>query len=210
MSRDNALKLFYRAALFCGAFPLLVGIAIFLLWLLTAWSWLMAAGFFTLYGGMVFLAAGFFFLAVYGLRAFRDSELPRRRISARVLGASALLLLNLPAAAGILAAVVAIETRYTVEVRNASEKPLEKIRLFGGGIDQSLGTLPPGRKTETSFWFQKDGMLRFSASWENKKLEMVVEDYVSHNTGGGAKITAGPGGSLSVRRIHPPAPGAPD
>ncbi|SIO67317.1 hypothetical protein SAMN05444166_8332 [Singulisphaera sp. GP187] len=40
---------YYKISLICGATPLFVGIAIFLLWLITRWDWLMAAGLLTLY-----------------------------------------------------------------------------------------------------------------------------------------------------------------
>jgi hypothetical protein len=49
------MKLFYGVALVCGAVPLIAGILIFLLWLITHWNWLMMAGIITLYGGLVFL-----------------------------------------------------------------------------------------------------------------------------------------------------------
>ena len=38
----------YWVALICGAIPLVAGVSIFLLWLMTRWDGLMAAGIYTL------------------------------------------------------------------------------------------------------------------------------------------------------------------
>jgi hypothetical protein len=48
----------YRTALLCWLLPLLAGISIFWLWLLTLWDWLPTAGMFLMIGGTVLWGFG--------------------------------------------------------------------------------------------------------------------------------------------------------
>ena len=53
----------YRVALICGAIPFLVGVSIFMLWLIMRWGGLMMAGIYTLYGGVAIFLVGVLALA---------------------------------------------------------------------------------------------------------------------------------------------------
>ncbi|MFI5403179.1 MAG: hypothetical protein ACHQ1G_09595 [Planctomycetota bacterium] len=97
----------YRLALLCGALPLVVGVSVFLLWLVTRADGLMLLGFFVLCGGLAFFAVGVLALGRFCWLAFREPQLPARFWAATI--ACALLLLsNFPVAGAIIYAVDAI------------------------------------------------------------------------------------------------------
>src|SRR6185312_7690842 len=141
----------YRVAMICGAVPLLVGLAIFLLWLITRWGWLMLAGVFTLYAGVVAVALG-----IIGLAMSPEVRRARPRLAC-----AALLLVNFPVAFAICYAAVAVKTGYTVVVHNDSQKSLDRVRVSGGGCDVSFGTIPPGASVHRTMRFRQDGRLEF-------------------------------------------------
>ena len=188
----------YRVALICGALPLLVGISIFLLWLLTRWDWLMLAGLFTLYGGLAIFLIGSISLGRFCWLAFRATELSQRRLWISTLGCAALLLSNFPAAVAIIATGIAIETRYTVVVHNASSEPVSDVQVFGGGCEANFGTIAPGETAERSFWIQRDGTLKMCAVIDSKTHTNVVDGYVTHNQGGHVKIRINSDGEISI------------
>jgi hypothetical protein len=101
----------YRAAILCGAVPLLTGISIFLLWLATRWEWLMVAGLLTLYGGVFFFVTGVMALANYCWIALRMPELPKRRVWRLTLACTLLLFSNFAVAGGIIKIVVSLAGR---------------------------------------------------------------------------------------------------
>ncbi len=183
----------YRVALICGAFPLLIGISIFTFWLITRWSWLELAGIYTLYGGAAIFLVGVFALARYCWLAFRTPNIPRRHLWFSTLACAGLLLLNFPVAGGITVAAIAIETRYTVVVHNASDQSLESVRVFGGGCDEPFGTIPPGGIVRQSFWIEHDGELKFSAISYAK----IIDGYVTHGSGGHTTVTINSDGTIS-------------
>lgn len=188
----------YRVALICGALPLLVGISIFVLWLITRWDWLMLAGIYTLYGGVAIFLIGAFALARFCWLAFRTSDLPRRRLWLSTFACSGLLLSNFPVAGGITAAAVVIATRYTVVIHNRAHVPLRDVRVFGGGHDESFGTVPPGGIVQDSFWIQQDDTLQFRARSGTTVYAKTIDDYVTQNMGGHTTVTIDPDGTLSI------------
>ena len=188
----------YRLALVCGAFPLLIGVSIFVLWLITRWDWLMMAGICTLYGGVAIFLVGVLAIARFCWLAFRTPNLPRRRLWLSTLACAGLLLLNFPVAGGITAAAIAIETRYTVVVHNGSQQPLDGVRVFGGGCDESLGSIPPGGIARQSFWIQHDGELKFRALSGTTIHAKTIDGYVTNGMGGHTTVTINPDGTISV------------
>ncbi len=188
MNRD------YRVALICGILPLFIGVSIFVLWLITSWNWLMLAGIFTLSGGSAAFLLGILALTRYCSRAFRTPVGPSRRLWLSTLGSAGLLLLNLPVAGGITLAVIAIETRYTVIVHNASQHRLDGARVFGGGCEASFPTIPPGGVARCSFRIQHDGELEFRASSGSTTHAITIDSYVTNNAGGRTTIMINPDG----------------
>jgi hypothetical protein len=188
----------YRVALICGVIPLLIGVPMFLLWLITRWDWLIMAGIFTLYGGVAIFLIDAIALARFCGLAFRTPELPRRRLWLSTLGCAALLLSNFAVAGGITASVIAIETRYTVTVHNASQQPLSGVRVFGGGCEADFGTIPPGGIVRRSFWIQHDGELGFRAVSGATTHTKTIDGYVTNGMGGQTTVTINPDGTISV------------
>jgi hypothetical protein len=188
----------YRLALICGALPLLGGISIFLLWLISRWEWLMLAGVFTLYGGVAVFCVGVFALARFCWSAFRTPELPRQRLWLSTLGCAALLLSNFPVAGGIIYGALRIETQYTVMVRNGSQHPLNGVRVFGGGCEADFGTIPPGGSVRRSFWIQHDDQLEFRAVSGATMHAETIDGYVTNSLGGHTTVVLNPDATVSV------------
>ena len=188
----------YRLALTCGAVPLLLGVSIFFLWVITRWDWLMMAGVATLYAGVAAFFIGAFALACFCWLASRSADLPRRRNSNRVLACGLLLVSNFPVAVGIVAAAIAIETCYVVIVQNNSQQVLSGIRLSGGGCEAEIGTIPPGGAARRSFWIQDDGSLEFRALQGNSALTHTIDPYVCGGMGGHTTVIISPDESISV------------
>jgi hypothetical protein len=103
----------YRLAMSCGATPLLVGVSIFVLWLLTRWDLLMIAGILTLAAGPVLCAFAFLNLSHFLWLARREPDLSPWRRRLAVFWCGGLLLANFPVAASIIYAVMAIKTAYS-------------------------------------------------------------------------------------------------
>ncbi len=188
----------YRAALICGALPLLAGVSIFLLWLVSRWEWLMVAGIFTLYGGVAVFCIGTFALARFCWLAFRTPELPRRRLWLSTLGCATLLLSNFAVAGGIIYSAIRIESRYTVVVRNNSQQPLSGVRVFGGGCEADFGTIPPGGSVRRSFWSQKDDQLEFRAVTGATTHAETIDGYITGGIGGHTTVILNPDATISV------------
>src|SRR5882672_9935062 len=125
----------HRIATFCGATPLLLGTAIFVAWLVVRRDWLMIAGAIVLYGGLAVVGTGVLALALSCWTAIRTSDVLHRRVWTSTLSCGGLLLANFLVAGGIIPAAIAIATRYTVVVINASQQRLDSVRVFGGGCD---------------------------------------------------------------------------
>ena len=182
----------------CGATPLLGGVLIFLLWLVTRWDWLMMAGLFTVFGGVVIFLIGAIALTRFCWLAFHTPDLPRHRLWFSALCCAGLLLSNFPVAGAIIATVVMIKTRYTVTVHNASQQPLYDVRVSGGGCEANLGTIPPIAIVRRSFWIQHDGQLELHAVSGSTTHDKTIDGYVTNGMGGDATVTAKPDGTISV------------
>lgn len=191
----------YRVALFCGAFPLFVGISIFVLWLITRWEWLADAGVYTIQGGVLIFWIGAVALASFCWLAYQTPNYPRRRLWQSTLACAGLLLSNFLVAGAIMFAVLLLhhaEIQYGVTVHNGSQQSLESVRVFGGGCDESSGTIPPATAVTRSFRFQCDGDLKFSALSGTTKYAETINDYVTSGMGGYTTVTINPDGTILV------------
>jgi hypothetical protein len=178
----------YRDSLICGASPLFMGVAIFLLWLVTRWNWLMLAGILNIYGGLVFFLSGAVCLVKFHLRSLITWDIPRRRLWVLTTFGAALLCSNFPVAFGIINAVVRITTRYAVVIQNTSTDPLDDVQVFGGGCKEDIGVIPPSVVVERYFWVEADGQLEFRATTAGVVHTKVIDDYVTHGMGGRATV----------------------
>lgn len=126
----------------------------------------------------------------------------RGRAWRRTLAGAVLLLSNFPVAGCILVAAKAIETCYTVIVRNDSRQPLDGVRVFGGGSEASFGSIAPGGSARRSLWFRGEGVLEFRAVSDAAIHEKTIEGYVTGGMGGRATVTINPGGTITVTGSH--------
>ncbi|MBX7157612.1 MAG: hypothetical protein K1X66_04410 [Verrucomicrobiae bacterium] len=192
------MKRAYQIALVCGILPLFIGILIFLLWLVTRQNWLMAVGVFTIWLGVIMVLIGAVALIRFCWLGFRTSELSRRRLWLLTFGCAALLFSNFIVAGGIMTAVVAIETRYTVTIHNASLQSLKDVRITGGGCNIDFGTIKPDSVVERSFRVKHDGELKFHAVNHTTNYNQIISDYISNGLGGNLKVTVNPNNTIFV------------
>ncbi len=190
----------YRAAVFCGATPLVTGVSIFILWIITRWEWLILAGLLTLFGGPIVFVFGILALAQYYQSAMRSTELNKRDVSLATLGCLGLLLSNFLVAAGIMIAVEAIQTCYIVAVENQSRQSLTEVHVSGGGCDADLGTILPGETSRGSFWIRHDDELTFHANSGQLALSEKIDGYVTHGVGGHTIVTIQPSQTITVTK----------
>jgi hypothetical protein len=197
----------FKTAIACGALPLLTGSSIFAVWIVTRWDWLMGAGWFTLYAGLILVAVGAIALGRYRwLASLCSSKMTDRRFRLSTCACAGLLLSNFPVAAGIIVAAVAIETGYTVVVKNASQAPLDHVRVVGGGCEMDYGSILPGQAVRRTCWIQHDGELNFSASGGGTKYAVQIDGYVTNGMGGYKTVTIKPDSAISVSDQHDKQP----
>lgn len=192
------MKSSYRTAWVCGVLPLLLGVAVYLLWLATDWDWLMMAGVVTLCGGCVVVAVGARALVRFCRIGLHTAGLPRRRVWLPAVACAGLLLSNFAVAGGIVFAVGVLGPWYTVEVHNEMAEPLDSLRVVGGGRDVSLGPVEAGGTARRSFWILEDGELEFHAWTGSTSHTLTTDRYVTNGLGGRTAVTIRPDGSVSA------------
>ena len=194
------MKIAYRIALFCGATPLLLGIAIFLAWLVTRWDWLAAAGIFNIEGGLALFVIGVISLALFVRMGNRDSSVSRKKLASSSFLCATILFSNFPVAIGIIAAVLHLENRthYVVVVRNQLPESLNNVSLTGGCVKADIGTIEPGDQKYVRLSFECDGSLEFFANAGTKKISSCVEGYVTGSMGGEKCVTVRTDGTVTV------------
>lgn len=187
-----------QIAVVCGATSLTIGITIFLAWLLTRWNGLMMAGILTVYGGVGVVAIGAVSVAVFVWKSLRAGQAPRKQVVRRAVAVGSLLLLNVVVAAIIIASVTYLETRYVVTVVNASSAEVRSFVVTGGGVTIDVGMLPPGAEAHRVFFIKHDGVLKGEGVQGERRIEGVIEGYVTHGMGGNMLVKITPSGTLDV------------
>ena len=188
-----------KVPLVFGAAPLTIGISMFLLWLITGWQWLELVGIFVLYTGFASVVSGLVLLALWVLRRIRSGDWAREQLMGRTIFAAIVLVINFPAAGLILWTTYNLSTRYTVVVRNYGSASIESGAITGGGVSLEIGSIEPGASVTKRFHVGHDGTLRFSGEQGGRKLQMVVDDYVTNDGGGQKQIDIFPDGTVQVR-----------
>jgi len=192
----------YRVALICGAGPLVAGTSIFLLWLATGWDWLPIAGMINVYAGIFLFTAGVCVLTYHCWHSRQLTDLPRRRFWIAVLICFVVMLVNFPAALGIMAMVLKVmDAEYVVAIDNQSNMTLAEARITGGGVDIDYGEFPPHSEVLKRFWIKHDGALHFEATSNDRKLETQIDSYVTRYQGSHKYVTINGDGALEVTDI---------
>lgn len=191
--------LFVKAAIWCGAIPLLVGTLIYGTWRFTRWDWLEKVGLFTIPVGCVIFVAGTVALLRYIWRARRAGHHSPGLLWAQGLLVGGLLLSNFPMAAFYTLSAIDVATRYTVRVHNDTDRPVESLVVTGPGVHAELGPIAPGQWVRRHFHFRGDGPLEFSARQQDSRSTGQLEGYVTGGLGGDKSIRIGLGGEYEIQ-----------
>ena len=175
--------MFYRASLLFGAIPLVAGVSIYLLWLLTGWDGFITAGLVLLMLGVpiVVIAAGCFL--AYIIRSGANSK-ERRRSWLPTLLPPALILSNPPAALIISGLAMAGVTGHRVIILNESPAAIEALSLYSQGLEERVGSIGPGESAKATLYFEGDSSLMFSALVQGQYETGFASDYVTNSMGG--------------------------
>jgi len=194
--RTTDFMRWYWAALFCGAAPLVVGVSIFLTWVVFGWNQLMAAGMFTILGGTALVIAGAIFLTVH----VNQGRLTERFRWNRVYAAAALLLVNFPLAVVIAVMAVSIYTRYVVTVHNATSSEITSFILDAPGERIELGPIRSGGRARRLIAIKHDGQLTFEATDGRQVFQGTIEGYVTNNWGGHSHVKITDTGQVEITK----------
>jgi len=158
----------------------------------------MFAGFITIYAGVACVFVGAIALGLHVWLLRRSTEQNRAQKQYIPLVCAAVLLVNFPVAGGIVFSAIAIETRYTVVVENASSQPLEGVRITGGGCEASLDAIAPGSTKRCSFYVQHDDELTLSCVRGTTQPSHTIDGYITNGMGGYTSVTVNADGTVSV------------
>lgn len=162
----------YKFAKACALIPIFVGIVALIVGLFDqneGGSNLGAIA--TAFLGLGLLPLGL--LSIIGY--YWKSELPRQQIKSNTLKAVGLFFV----AGAVVAGLLALAGRYTVEIQNATQHPLNNVRILGAGVDVEIGTIKPGETASRSFFIRQDGVLRIEAASAERNYSQEFSGYVS-------------------------------
>src|SRR5436190_1014646 len=171
-----------------GTVPLTVGLSIFLFWLVTDWKWLQLIGIVTLCVGFGSVLAGLVCLGIWTLKMVRSGDWSRDRLMGQMIFVAVVLVVNFPVSGGILWTTFNLETRYTVIIRNHAPAAIQLAAITGGGVSLEIGRIQPGASITKKFHIVHDGTLVFSGEQSGRKLQVVVDSYVTNGGGGHKQI----------------------
>lgn len=181
------MKALYGISLFCGLAPLMAGITIYVLWLLTGREVFVLAGIYTIYVGLALVTLGFVCLVVYLYKLTRRGVRGKPVIKRAVIGTS-VLLVNLPVCLLIVVLAFTDLTEFTVLVKNESHVTISQFKLSGPGVDEQWENIGPGELFESPIRFTHDGTLTYSAWIDSFQYRGVVAGYVTNGLGGWAEV----------------------
>src|SRR5215468_751403 len=188
-----------RIPLVFGAAPLTIGVSVFLLWLVTGWKWLELAGIFILYTGTASVVVGLVSLSLCVLQRVRSGDWARERLMGRTMFVAMVLVINVPVAGLILWTTYNISTTYTVVVRNYGSASIQLAAITGGGVSLEIGPIEPGASVTKKFHIAQDGTLMFSEERSGRKVQTVVDGYVTNGIGGHKQIEILADATVQVR-----------
>jgi hypothetical protein len=200
MSMNRLLK----GALICGIIPLIVGMFIFVCWVITQWVWLTYAGIVWLFIGTAAVLVGIGLLVVYICVAVRAGHVRGRRLASQAAGIIGLYLANFAIASIVVVGVMTVmnlAARYTVTIINETHTVLDEARLRGPFIHVEYGSIAPGSEVSRTFLIQQDGSLVLTGKLGDKQLEETVVHYVTSGVVGRDRVTIKPGGEVQVDAV---------
>jgi hypothetical protein len=186
--RLSATELPLRAPLWLGAVPLLIGIGIFIAWVVTGWQGWMLVGVGMLLAGLVSVVSGLVLLA------------RRFILTTRYVLVAVVLVINFPVAAGIVWTTFCIMTEYRIVVRNLAPAPIQNAAITVTSTSTSIpiGRIEPGASVTQWLAAEGDGDLALTGQLMGRPLQSEGDSYVTNSGGGLKRIEVG---SDAVARI---------
>jgi hypothetical protein len=163
----NGLYTFAKA---CALIPIFVGMAALVVGLFDQ-ERLQLGTVTTLFLGLGLLPLGLVTITGY----YWKSEHPRHKIKSNTLKAVGLFFV----AGAVVAGLLALAGRYTVEIQNATQHPLNNVRILGAGADVEIETIKPGQTVSQSFFIKQEGVLRIEGDNGEQNYSQEFSGYVS-------------------------------
>lgn len=159
---DISIRQYFRLALACGLLPLVSGVSVLLLFVLTHHDGLPVVGLMILIAGPVLLVAGLVSLCVGLLRMSPEriaAANSQRGMPVQWLAVIALLVLLVNPPAGVICAAIGERetTRYIVHVHNTTTQTIGPIDLAYDGKHRTLNAVRPGGRESEWFMVVHDG-----------------------------------------------------
>ena len=165
----------YEIAIFCGAFPAILGTAIFLAWVIAPLLRFQIAGIFLILIGAMLFAIGFVSLWFHA-RLARRASVSRRKPIRR---AAALLIVNLPLCVFYVFVATAVSSVDFVLIRNAAATPIENLILTdSSGNAFAFRPTPPGQTHIACFRIRGEGALKYSFAIGHQRRSGYLSGYI--------------------------------
>ena len=199
---SQAMKSSYRIALFCGGFPLIAGISIFLLWCFVRWDVLMGCGMVNILVGLILFLIGTVFLLRFLSDACEFKRIKERRVFFQLIVAGSLLFSNFPVAVALVVAADRVMTRYVVTIVNESNQRIDDLHLTGGGIDANFGNILPGTSKTRGFNIKREGEVIYTGISGGKPVRGTVNAYFASDMGGDITMIFKPDGTVETEQNY--------
>jgi hypothetical protein len=171
-------KSIFICALIFSLWPLVIGVSIFVLWLLTRWEILEILGAFTIYGGIISVILAFVALIGYIIAAVK-AKAGLKKVALHAVIVLAAIIINFPAAMVCVLGVDYISSIYVLTIENRTTFAIQQVTISGGGFTWNIGPIMPGDKGHIEFHIAFEGSLLFSAISNGNKIDGVLEGYVT-------------------------------
>jgi hypothetical protein len=191
-------------AIALGAAPLVTGVTVYLLWRITRWPWLELAGLATIAVGCLAVLAGVVLLLLHIHRQARVVMEPQRALRIRVALAGALLLANFPTAVALAWSAADVMSTYTLRIDNAGPDTINSLVVHAPGVVEEMGPIPPNGRAIAHLRFNADGSVTFLLRQQNRRIEGVIDSYVTGGIGDDVTLGIHPDGAYEVRSNLPP------
>lgn len=180
----------YALSLFLGALPLVLGSAIFGMWVLTRAEPWIAAGLGIIGLGALVVPVAVLCL-VLGFDNFRrEARLTAGALAWRVFGSLSLILVNFPAAFGYVIAAILLEERCVVVLTNETAYEARNWTLAWPGDLVRTQQWAPGESQRFAFWCDGEGSIELTiADLNGQPVEVTIEEYTTSGLGGRWEVT---------------------
>jgi hypothetical protein len=143
-SNLDGIRRNFTTAFFCGATPLVLGLAICAAWLAYGWHWLEYAGVWVFLGGALLFLFGIGAYLRVRSQIYKLDAADRGRLPMRLSFALLLLMANFPAAAITIGMVLESGRPAEITIVNQTSETMSDVSFVWAGHKGQLGTIPAG------------------------------------------------------------------